>query len=674
MKGGSVDKVLFPDWTNIAPLWLVVAFFLVVGGILGFWFKNRWYRDTLLASLKTTDQKTRAIFDLSFEFLGLLSPEGILLDVNQTALNFIGMTASKVIGKPFWETPWWSFSEETQNDIKKAIKTAATGKIFHGVTTHIDKNGKEKTIDYTVKPVMDRDGKVRFLIPEGRDITEKKMAEEALKQSEYFFKESQRAAFIGSYRADFEKGFWESSEVLDKIFGIDKTYKRSIQGWLDLVAPEDKEMMGKYLKESVLTKHRPFNKEYRVKRRSDGKIRWVLGLGKVKVNAKGKAVGLIGTIQDINEQKLAEMKMEELNQVIIADKQRMEAILRDLGDAVLVTDEKKKIIMTNMVMERFLGKDIKGIIGKTIDDIVPLYYESSGKKPYELFNKVLKSNKPIKPAELLVLSKAGDTKTYIDGVGSPVMMGKKLIGTVWIFRDVTKQKETDKMKTDFISLASHQLRTPLTGIKWFVELLEEMTQKKEEKRELEYVQKIGISNERMISLVNDLITTSKSDSGKLLKEIGRHSVKDLLLKAIEEQGRIFSDKKIQIVGLDSILEDCEVEVDAIQITQVLGNLLNNAVNYSGVGSKIDIKVEAFDKKVKIAIKDQGLGIPKSQQEKMFSKFFRADNVSRTIPGSGLGLYVAKSIIENHQGKIWFESEENKGTTFFVELPKIQTEI
>ena len=202
-----MDRALFFDWGQIALLVIFLVILWKTVELLGTWSKNRLYRSVLLENLKTSDQKTRAIFNLSFEFLGLLNPEGILLDVNQTALNFIGVTASKVIGKPFWETPWWSFSEKTKDEIKKAIKIAAGGKMFHGVTTHIDKHGEEKIIDYTVKPVIDEFGKVIFLIPEGRDITEMKLAEAALKQREYFFKESQRAAFIGSYRADFEKGF-----------------------------------------------------------------------------------------------------------------------------------------------------------------------------------------------------------------------------------------------------------------------------------------------------------------------------------------------------------------------------------------------------------------------------------------------------------------------------------
>jgi two-component system sensor histidine kinase VicK len=158
----------------------------------------------------------------------------------------------------------------------------------------------------------------------------------------------------------------------------------------------------------------------------------------------------------------------------------------------------------------------------------------------------------------------------------------------------------------------------------------------------------------------------------LVKDISTHSLRELLEQSIDQQGRIFVDKNIEILGLDIIPIEYESEVDLVQLTQVFGNLFNNAASYSPAGSKIEVKAEPHDGKITVSIKDQGLGIPKPQQEKMFTKFFRGDNVSKTIPGSGLGLYVAKSIVENHGGKIWFESAENLGTTFFIEIPLKQS--
>jgi PAS domain S-box-containing protein len=159
---------------------------------------------------------------------------------------------------------------------------------------------------------------------------QRSLTEAVLRESEIFFKETQNAAFIGSYKTDFVKGVWESSEVLDRIFGIGRDYVRSIDGWLDIVHPDDRNMMDHFLREEVIRNRKPFVKEYRIIRKSDNEIRWVYGLGRTDYNAKGNVVSLIGTIQDITERKRAEEEhlrlTEQLNQA-----QKMEYIGRLAG-------------------------------------------------------------------------------------------------------------------------------------------------------------------------------------------------------------------------------------------------------------------------------------------------------------------------------------------------------
>ena len=142
------------------------------------------------------------------------------------------------------------------------------------------------------------------------DITERKQAEEDLIESEYFFRESQRSASIGSYKTDFIAGYWESSEVLDSILGIDRDYNRNIQGWFDIVHPDDLGMMDRYVKEEVISKGKAFNKEYRIIRENDGESRWVHGLGEVKFDGDGNILSMIGTIQDITERKQLEQQFQ----------------------------------------------------------------------------------------------------------------------------------------------------------------------------------------------------------------------------------------------------------------------------------------------------------------------------------------------------------------------------
>lgn len=185
------------------------------------------------------------------------------------------------------------------------------------------------------------------------NITERQKAEEALRESEYFFKESQRAGYIGSYKTDFVAGFWESSEVLDRIFGIDKSYVRNLAGWLEIIHPDDREMMGHYLTEEVIGKRGTFNKEYRIVRKSDGEVRWVNGLGKPGLDADGNVVFLIGTIQDITERKRVEEQFER-------SERNYREIFNSTNEAIFIEDSSTgRILDVNDTMLRLYGYESK---------------------------------------------------------------------------------------------------------------------------------------------------------------------------------------------------------------------------------------------------------------------------------------------------------------------------
>jgi len=186
-----------------------------------------------------------------------------------------------------------------------------------------------------------------------RDITERKRAEELLRESEYFFKESQRAAFVGSYKFNLKTDFWTSSEVLEQIFGIDNNYSRSLLGWLEIVNPDDREMMKQYFINEVLGQRKSFNKEYRIVRKSDGETRWVLGLGKLNFDAEDNIIEMIGTIQDITDRKQAEELLRETDEF-------NNSLLKTIPFGMDIVDEQGNVLFQSENMETTFGKKALG--------------------------------------------------------------------------------------------------------------------------------------------------------------------------------------------------------------------------------------------------------------------------------------------------------------------------
>ncbi len=214
-------------------------------------------------------------------------------------------------------------------------------------------DGTVRHISSNALVIRDPEGNPIRVLGTNRDITEQKNAERAIKESKFFFEESQRAASIGSYKTDFVHGTWESSKVLDTIFGIDENYTRDVQGWLDLISPDDREMMGQYIFEEVVSNHKNFDKEYRIVRKDTGELRWVHGLGKVNLGPSGTVISMYGTIHDITSRKQAaeehDKLQEQLNQV-----QRLDSVGRLAGGIAHDFNNKLTVILGYTELFRML--------------------------------------------------------------------------------------------------------------------------------------------------------------------------------------------------------------------------------------------------------------------------------------------------------------------------------
>ncbi len=349
-----------------------------------------------------------------------------------------------------------------------------------------------------------------------------------------------------------------------------------------------------------------------------------------------------------------------------------DAILASIGDGLVVVDKEGKITYINRSFEEMLGWTADEVIGKSMVEVVPREDINGVGVSFRerILTQVLSGKKFV--ADLtnpFYYIRKDKSRFPTSSIVAPVILKGKIVGAVEVFRDITKEKEIDKAKTEFVSLASHQLRTPLSTVNWYSEMLlagdvGEVTA--DQKR---YLEEIYHGNQRMVDLVNTLLDVSRIELGTFILESMPTDIVKLAQGVVDEHKLQIRAKKIRFVpsfGKKIPL----VEVDPKLLRMVIQNLLSNAVKYTPEGGKVELAVSLIQGDgLLLKMVDTGYGIPKYQQERIFTKLFRADNVvGKDTEGTGLGLYIAKSIVEQSGGKIWFESSENKGTTFFVTLP------
>jgi signal transduction histidine kinase len=301
---------------------------------------------------------------------------------------------------------------------------------------------------------------------------------------------------------------------------------------------------------------------------------------------------------------------------------------------------------------------------------------------YDNFINIVRAEKSLDVANLIreaILKKQDVTiadlkmnERFLDISLTPVYnfgIGETEAGCAILINNITKRKEVDMMKSEFVSVASHQLRTPLTAIRLFTEMLKNGDVGALNHDQTEYVDNVYQSTERMVGLVNDLLNITRIESGKLQVNPERVVLDDFILSVIKEIKPIAEMRKIKIQAKNKTGKKLVVGLDKGLFRQVVHNLIVNAVRYSSDNDSVSVEIEVVGNNFEIRIKDQGIGIPKEVQSRIFEKFYRADNAVRVVTeGTGLGLYLAKMIIESSAGKIWFKSVVDKGTTFFIKMP------
>ncbi|MDD5693626.1 MAG: CHASE4 domain-containing protein [Patescibacteria group bacterium] len=387
------------------------------------------------------------------------------------------------------------------------------------------------------------------------------------------------------------------------------------------------------------------------------------------------AVEIIGRVFKIEDQKYLLLSIKDLSERVNYERRledyagnlkKFQLAVENASDQIIITDPEGIILYANKSLKAISGFDVKEVVGKKAGTS-GLWGGLMDREFYEKLWRTIDTEKQSYNGELKNKRKDGEEYDAALSVSPILDERNNVLFYVGIERDITKAKEVDRAKTEFVSLASHQLRTPLSSINWFTEMLLSGDAGETNKTQKEYLNEIYKGNKRMVSLVNALLNASRIELGTFGVEPEPSDIVAISKDVIEELEPLIKERQVYVV--EDYEEMPQIMLDPKLTRIIFQNLLTNAVKYTGGRGKVTVTIKKDNEYVTISVADTGFGIPPDQQEKVFTKLFRADNIKALdAEGSGLGLYIVKSIVEESNGKIWFESEENKGTTFYVSLP------
>lgn len=373
----------------------------------------------------------------------------------------------------------------------------------------------------------------------------------------------------------------------------------------------------------------------------------------------GRIIGVMDVAIEVTEQVLARKKLEE-------NEQRLQGILDTMAEGVVIVDAEARPTYANDMAQRIMGMDETAFLDRRYND-AKWQNERVDGTPLSMVDHpiyvVLRTSMPVYDQEIAIVQPDKE-KIYISINAAPLInKDGQLTGGILTFTDVTNRRKLMQQKDDFISVASHELKTPVTALKASLQLLERMQDKEASAMSRKLVEQANRSLNKLNDLIGSLLNVNRISQGRFPIHKTTFKIADLINDCCQH---------IRSAGTHDIIlkDDLETEISADEqlLDQVIVNFVNNAVKYAPDSKDIIIEVHATPTQVRVAVHDQGPGIPAEKTKHLFERYYQADQGSRHFNGLGLGLYIAAEIIEKHGGQIGVDSEPGQGSTFWFTLP------
>lgn len=595
--------------------------------------------------------------------------DGHITFINGVASSLTGWTQEEAIGKPV-DQVLHLMDESTRALIPTpAEQVLRDGKAVElaNHTILVARDGTERPIDDSASPILSKGGRTVGMVMVFRDVSERREAEQAkARLMEALERERKRLDDLLSSVPSVVWEAWGKPDEDSQSINFVSSYVEQMLGytreewlstpnfWLTIVHPDDKEEAARRAAETYVGGEGGTNRFRWITR--DGRVLWVESNNVVIKDSSGTPVGLRGVTIDLSERKQAE---DETRSRIEVQKAMLETMVEGIPIGVALLDGDARIMSLNAEWARMTNVDLSSR-GRSIYSLGPSFAER--RKYYE---KALSG-------EAVYLSDVpytvpGDEVTYYRDIHlMPVRdADEEIVGMLNAVVDVTQRHELDKQKDALLALASHELKTPITTIKGYAQLALRGVADEKQRRILSTIDEQA---NRLTRLINDMLEVSRIQNDSLSLQKERHDLGDIVSDVAENLSATAPDFTITTeIGV----EPAPIFADRVRIEQVVTNLLQNALKYSGSSRQVDVRLGLAESNdaLQVSVRDRGVGIPANQLGHVFERFFRASNVTTEgVKGLGLGLYISSEIIAHHNGRIWCESKEGAGSTFYFTLP------
>ncbi len=609
--------------------------------------------------IEESEKRISNILSQSIMSIGILKGSDMIVAlVNEPLLKIWGKTQD-IVGKPLFEV----MPELAAQGFPKQLNDVFTTGIphtFHENRAFLINNGipEERFFSVVIQPYTEVDNTITGVTVIGTEVTDYVQAKKQIEQNEAEQKKlasqlklATDSANIGVWSLDVASSKLDWSDTHKLMWGYNEHFEDlNYDHWHKAIVPEDKVVAFQKIEESRINRS-VYDVEYRIHKVDDHLMRSIRSVGRYYYNDNGEAETLTGISIDMTEQKQAQEKITESEKQfrIFADK---------IQNLAWIANVDGWIYFYNQQWYDYTGTTLNEMEGTGWQKV---HHPDKVEQVSEFLKDAWKKDEPFE-LTCRLRSADGEYRWFLTR-GYPV---KDTYGNIerWIGTntDIHDQKEKEEQKDDFISIASHEMKTPLTSAKGYLELLLMILE--ENQTAFLYANKATGAVNRLNSLVTELLDVSKIQNGKLDYNLSIFNFNEMVDEAIENIQVSAKDHSLQKTG--NIVQ--QIKGDKERLQQVMINLLTNAIKYSPSGEKVFINVEEKEGTIQVSVQDFGVGMASQHLDKVFSRYYRVQEHAVHFKGLGIGLYISSNIIQRHEGKIWVESEPGKGSTFYFTIP------